>query len=225
MPPSSRWVGHQHRSQTSYRLDHLRHKHLGKRNWLCVPKAHHQVGRLAHVIALATRPNQHVVCKVPHDVVSLLFRVRQRSAKCSDVFVIPSIAICNRGSVSYAGDLVAVVPPCHDPRIRWRVSLQPLVSIKVVRNEPLAALEDDGRMPHVRRDLLACRNEILDRITHVLVASGQNQDGHSASSRPTWSRKLTVQTLGCLEEVRYLRGQGKWLEIPPKPTINGSHAS
>ena len=22
----------------------------------------------------------------------------------------------------------------------------------------------------------------------------------------------------------HLRGQGKWLEIPPKPTINGSHA-
>lgn len=54
-----------------------------------------------------------------------------------DVAVVPGVVVHQRGSVSHAGDLVAVVPPGHDAGVLVRVLPQPIVGLpEVVQDVP-----------------------------------------------------------------------------------------
>mmetsp|Transcript_21668 Transcript_21668/g.58326 ORF Transcript_21668/g.58326 Transcript_21668/m.58326 type:complete len:386 (-) Transcript_21668:594-1751(-) len=143
-----------------------------------VANARH-VWRLREVIAASTRPHEHVVSEVAHDPVRVLLWRGEAAPERGDMLVVPSVAVGNGGAVGDARDLVAVIPPGHDARIRGRIIAEPPVGLAVVVNEHGGAvaevpLHHDGRVAH------ACRHSVADviELTEVLDLAVQDGGGH-----------------------------------------------
>lgn len=55
--------------------------------------------------------------------------------------IVPGVVVHERCSVGHSGNLVAVVPPGHDPRVLVRVLPQPIVSLAEVVQNVAATVE------------------------------------------------------------------------------------
>mmetsp|Transcript_130841 Transcript_130841/g.378544 ORF Transcript_130841/g.378544 Transcript_130841/m.378544 type:complete len:295 (-) Transcript_130841:181-1065(-) len=147
-----------------------------------VPDAGHVRG-LGEVVAASARPQQHVVRKVPDDVMSLLLGAGQGPAQGGDVLVVPGVAVRDGRAVRDAVDLIAVVPPRHHPRVLGRVVPQPPVGLSVVVNDNCVssdpAPEHDLRLGHPIRHRPAIRYELRCAVAE----QEQNEDRAPAPQR------------------------------------------
>ena len=123
-----------------------------------------QVGALGEIVPPAPAPDEGVVCQVAGDLVALVDVPREDLAQEGDVLVVPGVAVGQGGSVSDAGDLVAVIPPRQDAGVLGCVVPKPPVGLAVVVHVdglPIlgSALLDDGGVGEPTRDAPRVRVE------------------------------------------------------------------
>ena len=75
-----------------------------------------------------------------HDRVADLLPGGHGLADGSDVRVVPCVVVDQRGPISHAANLVAIIPPRHDLGVFGRVLAQPLVRLTIVVDDVLAAV-------------------------------------------------------------------------------------
>ena len=68
-----------------------------------------------HIVGHSPVHCEDVICQVADDVVRFVFWSGECSRQVGNVFMVPRVAIRDRGTVGDASDLVAVIPPGHDP--------------------------------------------------------------------------------------------------------------
>mmetsp|Transcript_43359 Transcript_43359/g.94218 ORF Transcript_43359/g.94218 Transcript_43359/m.94218 type:complete len:266 (-) Transcript_43359:435-1232(-) len=91
--------------------------------------------RLRDIIAVVSRPNQHVVGQMSNHFVGLFLRPCEALAQQGDVLMVPGISIRQSGAIAESIDLIAVIPPGHDPSILGRLVTQPPIGLAVVIDE------------------------------------------------------------------------------------------
>mmetsp|Transcript_62770 Transcript_62770/g.101691 ORF Transcript_62770/g.101691 Transcript_62770/m.101691 type:complete len:231 (+) Transcript_62770:663-1355(+) len=144
--------------------------------------------------------------------------------------MVPSVPICNGRAIANAGDLVAVVPPGHDPCICWRISLEPLVAIHVVGHDDgfaifLLTFEGDGRMRHVWSNHLTVLDEGFDWFLDAAVAGQEDKDGQQNPEEPAHSREPLLHRINPLDNVGDLCWNSHRPQELPGSTEDGAHAS
>mmetsp|Transcript_21245 Transcript_21245/g.61325 ORF Transcript_21245/g.61325 Transcript_21245/m.61325 type:complete len:220 (-) Transcript_21245:1551-2210(-) len=170
-----------------------------------------QVRRLTHVVAVPACPNQHVICKMAHGIVTSPLRACQDLAQRCDMLVVPGVAVCNGGAVSHPGDLVTVVPPCHDARIFRCVLLDPLIAPQIVVHRHLHAvlklsLKYKLRVRHVLGHHVAVLDEFADGCLACLARCHQDGHGHKSTEWPVQNAPALPEVLLAGHDVLQLPG-------------------
>ena len=117
-----------------------------------------------HIVGAAAGPHEDVICQVADDVVRFVFWSGECSRQVGNVFMVPRVAIRDRGTVGDASDLVAVIPPGHDPSVFRGVFSYPFVGVHVIANENDAAVlelafEHDGWHRHTLSHIVRVLHE------------------------------------------------------------------
>mmetsp|Transcript_7884 Transcript_7884/g.14859 ORF Transcript_7884/g.14859 Transcript_7884/m.14859 type:complete len:263 (-) Transcript_7884:518-1306(-) len=107
------------------------------------------MGRLGQIIAATSSPDEDIIRQMLDHGVGSLLRRSQAAANESDVFMIPSVAVCNRSAIADPSDLVAIIPPSQYSRISWGLVSQPPVGFTIVIHHDLSAIPQ-GRLKHDR---------------------------------------------------------------------------
>mmetsp|Transcript_22993 Transcript_22993/g.60045 ORF Transcript_22993/g.60045 Transcript_22993/m.60045 type:complete len:307 (+) Transcript_22993:500-1420(+) len=128
------------------------------------------VRRLREIVAAAASPHEHVVRQVPNQTVGVLLRRREAPPERRNVLVVPRVAVGDRCPVTNAGDLVAVVPPRHDPSVVVRVVAEPPVGLTIVIHHDHFALRVSG-LVHDR-----WTGHLLPNVVRVAVEKQRNND-------------------------------------------------
>mmetsp|Transcript_19776 Transcript_19776/g.54934 ORF Transcript_19776/g.54934 Transcript_19776/m.54934 type:complete len:334 (+) Transcript_19776:296-1297(+) len=134
--------------------------------------------QLSEVVAAAARPDKHVVSEMADEAVGLLLVRGEAARNEGDVLQVPGIAVCQRGAVGNARDLVPIVPPRQHARVLGGVLPYPVVAVEVVCDDDALArlqlrLEDDaGLRGHLRKHV----GELEER-AEVQWGGAQQQQG------------------------------------------------
>lgn len=135
----------------------------------------------------------HWSCSTIHYVIEILSYTISSTAMClhplicayqSYVTVVPGVVVYQRGPVSHACYLIAVIPPRHDPCVLVRVLPQPVICLtEIIQNVPWPVSLIKKKKNHLQIPLnspLSIRyiNRTYLHLTSVLTASSDISSVH-----------------------------------------------
>mmetsp|Transcript_25412 Transcript_25412/g.55838 ORF Transcript_25412/g.55838 Transcript_25412/m.55838 type:complete len:301 (+) Transcript_25412:849-1751(+) len=166
-----------------------------------------QVGAFCQVVTSASTPDQNVIGEMASDLVAFFFTGSQHLAQESNVFVVPGVAIGNRGAVSECRDLITIIPPRHDSGIFRRVVSQPPVCLAIVvqldnRAVAQSGLDDDCWIRKVRRESPAVMSKVDAKNVSRQHQNGSQgsfcEDGFAGGQRTIECRLQRIETIGII---------------------------